>query len=169
MLKANGKYEESNIQLGKFASMRPADNRATAFRANPNYLPKILKKGKKFNVQNLSINSELSDFGGTLLDGKLYITSARNSDRKTYGWNEEPFLDIYTSKVDSLWLYQTPTIIEENINTRYHEGTVNFSPDGNTMYFSRESYYDNVFETDSLSSSIGTKPNSLYDFKPNLS
>jgi outer membrane protein OmpA-like peptidoglycan-associated protein/tetratricopeptide (TPR) repeat protein len=150
MLKANGKYEESNIQLGKFASMRPADNRATAFRANPNYLPKILEKGKKFNVQNLSINSELSDFGGTLLDGKLYITSARNSDRKTYGWNEEPFLDIYTSKVDSLWLYQTPTIIEENINTRYHEGTVSFSPDGNTMYFSRESYYDNVFETDSL-------------------
>jgi outer membrane protein OmpA-like peptidoglycan-associated protein len=130
--------------------MRPADNRATAFRANPNYLPKILEKGKKFNVQNLSINSELSDFGGTLLDGKLYITSARNSDRKTYGWNEEPFLDIYTSKVDSLWLYQTPTIIEENINTRYHEGTVSFSPDGNTMYFSRESYYDNVFETDSL-------------------
>jgi len=150
MLKANGKYEESNTQLEKFASMRPADQRATAYRANPNYLPKILEKGKKFNVQNLSINSDVSDFGGTLQDGKLYITSARNSNRKTYGWNEEPFLDIYTSTVDSDGAFQMPAIIKENINTKYHEGTVSFSPDGNTMYFSRESYYDKVFERDSL-------------------
>ncbi len=150
MLKANGKYEESNTQLERFASMRPADQRATAFRANPNYLPKILDRGKKFNVQNLPINSEVSDFGGTLLDGKLYITSARNSNRKTYGWNEEPFLDIYTASVDSEGAFQTPAIIEENINTKYHEGTVSFSPDGNTMYFSRESYYEKVFQRDSL-------------------
>lgn len=150
MLKANGKYEESNAQLEKFASMRPADHRATAFKANPNYLPKILEKGKKFNVQNLPINSEVSDFGGTLKNGKLYFTSARNSNRKTYGWNEEPFLDIYAATADSEGGFQTPTIIKENINTKYHEGTVSFSPDGNTMYFTRESYYDKVFERDSL-------------------
>jgi outer membrane protein OmpA-like peptidoglycan-associated protein/tetratricopeptide (TPR) repeat protein len=150
MLKANGKYEESNAQLEKFASMRPADHRATAFKANPNYLPKILERGKKFNVQNLPINSEVSDFGGTLKDGKLYFTSARNSNRKTYGWNEEPFLDIYTATADSEGGFQTPAMIKENINTKYHEGTVSFSPDGNTMYFTRESYYDKVFERDSL-------------------
>jgi len=150
MLKANGKYEESNAQLETFASMRPADHRATAFKANPNYLPKILEKGKKFNVQNLPINSEVSDFGGTLKNGKLYFTSARNSNRKTYGWNEEPFLDIYTATADSEGGFQTPAMIKENINTKYHEGTVSFSPDGNTMYFTRESYYDKVFERDSL-------------------
>ena len=130
--------------------MRPADQRAIAFRTNPSYLPKILEKGKKFNIQNLSINSEVSDFGGTLQDGKLYITSARNSKRKTYGWNDEPFLDIYTSTIDSEGAFQVPAIIEKNINTKYHEGTVSFSPDGNTMYFSRESYYEKVFERDSL-------------------
>lgn len=150
MLKANGKYEESNTQLDLFASMRPADHRATAFRENPNYLPKILEKGKRFNVQNLSINSEVSDFGGTLKNGKLYITSARNSNRKTYGWNEEPFLDIYTAYVNDDGEFQTPSIIEQNINTKYHEGTVSFSPDGNTMYFSRESFYEKVYERDSI-------------------
>ena len=150
MLKANGKYEESNAQLGVFASMRPADHRATAFRENPNYLPKILEKGKKFNVQNLAINSEVSDFGGTIKNGKLYITSARNDrdSRKTYGWNEEPFLDIYTSNINMDGDFQTPYIIEENINTKYHEGTVSFSPDGNTMYFSRESFYEKIYERD---------------------
>jgi tetratricopeptide (TPR) repeat protein len=62
MLKANGKYKESNQQMERFASMRPSDDRATEFRKNPDYLPKILEQGKKFNVQNAMFNSEQSDF-----------------------------------------------------------------------------------------------------------
>ena len=43
----------------------------------------FLEKGKKFNIQSLGFNTKYSDFGGTLKDGKLYITSARNTSRKT--------------------------------------------------------------------------------------
>ena len=150
MLKANGKYEESNTQMAKFASMRPADHRAIAFVENPNYLPKILEKGKKFNVQDSGINSAYSDFGGTLQGGQLYIATARNEIGKSYGWNEEPFLDIYVASKNNDGSFQTPTAVEA-VNTKYHEGVVSFSPDGNTMYFSRESFYDKIFERDSLS------------------
>ena len=106
MLKANGKYEESNQQMERFASMRPSDDRASAYRKNPDYLPKILEQGKKFNVQNADFNSEQSDFGGTLQDGKLYIASGRNDSRKTYGWNEQPFLDIYSMTKNQDGSYQ---------------------------------------------------------------
>jgi outer membrane protein OmpA-like peptidoglycan-associated protein/tetratricopeptide (TPR) repeat protein len=150
MLKANGKYEASNIQMAKFASMRPADHRSIAFVDNPNYLPKILEKGKKFNVQELEINSEYSDFGGTLKDGKLYISSSRNESGKKYGWNEEPFLDVFSSTKNNDGSFLTPVAVE-SINTKYHEGIVSFSPDGKTLYFSRESYFDKIFERDSLS------------------
>ena len=150
MLKANGKYEESNTQMAKFASMRPADHRAIAFVENPNYLPKILEKGKKFNVQDAGINSAYSDFGGTLQGGQLYIATARNEIGKSYGWNEEPFLDIYVASKNNDGSFQTPIPVEA-VNTKYHEGVVSFSPDGNTMYFSRESFYDKIFERDSLS------------------
>ncbi|MBC2843997.1 OmpA family protein [Winogradskyella flava] len=162
MLKANGKYKESNEQMEKFASMRPSDNRATAYRKNPDYLPKILEQGKKFNVQNAGFNSEQSDFGGTLHDGKLYITSGRNDSRKTYGWNEEPFLDIYTLTENSDGGYDNPTLVNSYINTRFHEGLVSFAPDGNTMFFSRESYFEKDFEQDSLSR---TRYGQLYLFK----
>ena len=148
MLKANENYEASNIQFAKFASTQLADHRATAFTANPNYLSKILNKGKKFDLQNLPLNSKVSDFGGTLQDGKLYITTARNNNQKAYGWNDQPFLDIYTATVTSDGGFEMPTRIETAINTKYHEGTVSFSPDGNTMYFSRESFYENVYEKD---------------------
>ena len=150
MLKANGKYQESNQQMEKFASMRPSDNRATAFRKNPNYLPRILEQGKKFNVQDAGFNSEQSDFGGTVHDGKLYIASARNDNRRTYGWNEEPFLDIYTMTKNPDGSYANATLMNDKINTRYHEGLVSITPDGNTMYFSRESYFEKDFEKDSI-------------------
>jgi len=162
MLKANGKYEESNQQMDKFATMRPSDDRATAYRDNPNYLPKILEQGKKFNLQNADFNSEQSDFGGTMSDGKLYITSGRNNSRKTYGWNQEPFLDIYTMSKNSDGSYQAAELMNDEINTRYHEGLVSFSPDGSTMYFSRESYFEKDFQKDSLSR---TRFSQLYLFK----
>ncbi|OUS01472.1 cell envelope biogenesis protein OmpA [Flavobacteriales bacterium 33_180_T64] len=150
MLKANGKYEESNVQMAKFAKMRPSDDRAIAFNKNPGYLPKILEKGKKFNIQNLGFNTKYADFGGTLQDGKLYVTSARNTARRTYGWNQEPFLDIYEFSKNDDGTYQAGTLVEDKVNTKYHEGVVSFSPDGKTMYFSRESYFEKEYEKDSV-------------------
>ncbi|AEH01066.1 OmpA/MotB domain protein [Lacinutrix sp. 5H-3-7-4] len=162
MLKANGKYEASNAQMKTFASMRPGDDRSVMFMANPDYLPKILDRGKKFNVQNMDINSAVSDFGGTMQDGKLYITTARNGARKKYGWNEQPFLDIYEFTLAEDGTYQGETMVEDKINTKYHEGVVSFSPDGKTMYFSRESFFENIYEKDSLSN---TKYSVLHLFK----
>jgi outer membrane protein OmpA-like peptidoglycan-associated protein/tetratricopeptide (TPR) repeat protein len=162
MLKANGKYEESNVQMAKFAKMRPSDDRAIAFTKNPDYLPKILEKGKKFNIQNLGFNTKYSDYGGTLKNGKLYITSARNTSRKTYGWNEEPFLDIYELTKSEDGSYQAAALVEDKINTKFHEGDVSFSSDGNTMYFSRESFFEQEFEKDSTSN---TKYSLLHLFK----
>jgi len=150
MLKANGKYEESNVQLAKFAQMRPSDDRAIKYNENPDYLPKILEKGKKFNIQSLGFNTQYADFGGTLKDGKLYITSARNTSRKTYGWNEEPFLDIYEMVKNEDGTYQPAALVEDKVNTKHHEGIVSFSPDGKTMYFSRESFFEKEYEKDSL-------------------
>ncbi len=46
MLKANGKYKESNIWMTKFSEMKPYDSRAVAFRNTPNYIDKIIEKEK---------------------------------------------------------------------------------------------------------------------------
>lgn len=150
MLKANGKYELSNAAMARFAKMRPSDHRAIAFNENPNYIPQILERGKKFRVENLEINSEYSDFGGTLKDGKLYITSARNTTGETYGWNQEPYLDVYVTSKNDEGGYAMPELLKGKINTDYHEGLVSFSPDGKTVYFSRESFFEKEYQRDSI-------------------
>jgi len=161
MLKANGKYDESNKWMKKFADAKPKDDRAKAFKANPDYIPGILEGEKLYDIKSLEFNSEYTDFGGTVKDGNLYFSSARNQSRRDYGWNEEPFLDIYRVAVggDAEGIEAQAV---NGVNTRYHEGLVSFSPDGNTMYFSRESFAEGDFEKNK---EVKTKKSLLYLFK----
>ena len=85
MLKANGKYEESNKQMQKFANLAPSDQRAKTFKENPNYIPKLFDLSKLYDVKAAAINSDKSDFGAVLYNNELYFTSTRNNARKDYG------------------------------------------------------------------------------------
>ncbi|AWH86373.1 cell envelope biogenesis protein OmpA [Flavobacterium album] len=141
MLKAEGKYEEANAQMQKFASMAPGDTRAVEFKKDPNYLPKLRNQAKLFDEKVLDINDKkYGSFGAVLSDDNtLYFTSARNTSRRNYGWSEEPFLDMYTATYNANGTYSEPALLPE-VNSRYHDGPASVTADGNTMYFSSESF-----------------------------
>jgi outer membrane protein OmpA-like peptidoglycan-associated protein len=145
MLKANGKYKEHNEWMAKFAAAKPNDKRAIAFNKNPDYIPQILAKVTKFEVKNSEINTQNSDFGAISVGGTVYFTSTRDGGRK-YGWNDQPYLDIYMASYDGDGELSNAIALSKDINTKYHEGTVSFSPDKKTMYFTRENYYDGKFK-----------------------
>lgn len=147
MLKSNSKYAEANEQMKIFASLIPDDQRAIEFTKNPDYLPQLIDKEKLFDVNKISVNSEKSDFGAVLYNDVLYFASARNENNKKYGWNNEPFLDIYKSTLNADGTYSVPTPVEE-LNTKFHEGSVSITKDGNTIYFSSESFKEKLFEKD---------------------
>ena len=142
MLKADGKYDEANKQMQKFASMSPSDSRAKAFKENPNYVPKLMNKAKQYTVNSSEISSDKSDFGPLLVNNTLYFTSARNEARKTYGWTDEPFLDIYQADYNADGTISNAFPVA-SLNSKWHEGPVTLSADGNTIYFSSESYKEN--------------------------
>ncbi len=143
MLKANGKYPEANDAMTKFAALAPNDQRAQKAN-NKNYLNEILGQSKKFDVKSVPTNSKYSDFGAFLKDQTVYFSSARNTARKTYDWNDQPYLDIYKADFTNGELSATATPVNE-LNTPYHEGPVTISADGITMYFTRDSFYDKKF------------------------
>ena len=147
MLKANGNYVESNKQMQKFAAMQPNDLRAKAFNENPNYIPRLLDKTKSFDLKTLDINSDKSDFGAILHDNSVYFTSARNASKKIYGWTKEPFLDIYKADYNEDGTITNCVPVKE-LNSKYHDGSVTISQDGNTMYFTSDSFRENSFEKD---------------------
>lgn len=141
MLKANGKYEEANIWMDKLALLAPTDVRAMAHKNNPNTVSELLNDEPKFTVKLVEeFNTKLSEFGAVMFDGQVYYASARSGKSKKYGWNQEPYLDIYVSDYDAGTNGLTnETILNKNINTKYNEGTVSFNEDGSIMYFSGES------------------------------
>lgn len=145
MLKSNKKYEAANVQMKTFATMTPNDLRAIEFSKNPNYLPKLIDKVKLFDVSALAINSGRSDFGAVLYNNVLYFASARNESNKKYGWNDEPFLDLYQATLNTDGTYGAATPIVE-LNSKYHEGPLTMTKDGNTIFFSSESFKENQFE-----------------------
>ena len=162
MLKANGKYKESNIWMSKFAEMKPYDTRAISFRNTPNYIDKIIEKGKRFNLQNLEdVNTISSDYGAFTFDNNLYLTSGRkqkgrqNKKYNNYTEDEEYVLDVYKYDViNKVYLNETPL---DDINSKYHEGIIAFSSSGDTMYFARETYYSKSFYKDSIVKNGSTK------------
>ncbi len=162
MLKANGKYKESNIWMSKFAEMKPYDTRAISFRNTPNYIDKIIEKGKRFNLQNLEdVNTISSDYGAFTFDNNLYLTSGRkqkgrqNKKYNNYTEDEEYVLDVYKYDViNKVYLNEIPF---DDINTKYHEGIIAFSSSGDTMYFARETYYSKSFYKDSIVKNGSTK------------
>ena len=139
MLKAEGKYDDANKQMKKFAAAAPSDLRAKAFNENPNYIPSLLDKTKLFDVKSSEISSDKSDFGAVLYNNSLYFTSARNGARKNYGWTEEPFLDIYKADYNTDGTITNATPVTE-LNSKWHDGPITISADGKTAYFASESY-----------------------------
>ena len=108
-------------------------------------LDNILDSEDLFSVKNLQINSEYSDFAPTFYeeDKIVYASSLDSAFFKTrrYKWNEQPYLDLYVAKMneesDEL---NSAVKFSKSINTKYHEAAVAFSPDHNTMYFTRNNF-----------------------------
>jgi outer membrane protein OmpA-like peptidoglycan-associated protein len=147
VLKSNGKYVESNVQMNSFAALVPNDERAKGFNENPKYLADLMDIEKKFVINRISVNSDRSDFGAVLYNDKLYFASARNEDNKIYGWNNEPFLDLYRCTYNADGTYTEPSPLVE-LNTRFHEGPVSITKDGSEIYFSSESFNEKLFVND---------------------
>lgn len=147
MLKANGNYAAANEQMQKFVSLVPNDQRAIAFKENPNYIPRLLDQQKSFEVKLSQINSDKSDFGAVLNGETVYFTSARNSASKQYGWNEEPYLDVYQARFNLDHTISDISLFKE-INSKFHDGPVSITADGKTLYFASNSFRVSSFEKD---------------------
>ncbi|MGO2294860.1 MAG: OmpA family protein [Psychroflexus halocasei] len=170
-LLANEKLDEFKSAMQKFADMKPQDDRAKAFKENPDYVSKLLFMEPKFEVGKSDLSSNVSDFGAYEHDGKLYFVSARNKSRRTYGWNDQPTLDVFVAQ-NVGGTFKDEAGVEGDVNSKFHEGTIAITSDGKTIYFTRNDYVDGDYEKDEeginqLKLFMATKRNNEWvDVKP---
>lgn len=150
MLKAEGNFKEADKQMQQFAQLAPNDQRAKTFKSNPNYLPELKGQSKLYDIAKSDVSSDKIDFGAVLTnDNNVYFASARNTSKRNSNFNEEPYLDIYRATYNANGTISDAVAVD-NLNTRWHDGPVSISSDGNTMYYGSESFNEKEFTKDKV-------------------
>ena len=135
-------YETSRIWLKRFK-----DEGGTLENNNlikdTNFTTAVFNTETVYALEELNINSDLSDFGAFEYDGKLYFASSADKGvlkKSIYAWNDQPFLDVYVVEKSADTIIHHKSKLPGEVNSRFHDGPVIITKDGKTMYFSRNNY-----------------------------
>ncbi|SNR81820.1 Outer membrane protein OmpA [Maribacter sedimenticola] len=144
-LYANGDLDESEKWIKKYKKYNKNDSRVKRFLKDGNLASVVFNSRQRYEVEPVSFNSTDSDFGISRFKGNLYFGSSRRDEvtGDTYGWNDEPWLDLFVVQEDNDM--SMPKRLKGNVNTKFHESSVAFSTDyknDTIMYFTRNNFYD---------------------------
>ena len=145
-LRGMKKYEESQIWLKRYKDSGGVVN-ANDFSKDVNFITSVFGAKQQYFLDRVRFNSKYSDFGAFQHDGKVYFASSRDEGvgiKRVYGWNEQPFLDVYVTDVDSKKNVDFNNKVKGDVNSIYHDGPITITKDGKTMYFSRNNFNKDV-------------------------
>lgn len=141
-LNINYKFDEAIAQYTIFekdyAKTKESKSDAAFFKAQSIYAKELVAAPINVQIQNLgdSINGEYPDFSPVLSadERTIIYTTRRNTST---GGEKTPdgqyFEDIVYALKDDNGKWSSPKPISEYINTNGHEGSINLTPDGQTL------------------------------------
>lgn len=150
-LKSLGKYEASDSWMNKFKEARANDQRAVQFSKNLDYLERIEANSGRYEIQNLGINSAVSDFAPSFYGNDIIFSTARDSgsiSKNIHKWNNGSFLNLYKATQDEQGNFITVDKLSRKLNKKTHESSTAFTKDGQTMYFTRNNSNNGKFSRD---------------------
>jgi outer membrane protein OmpA-like peptidoglycan-associated protein len=150
-LRAQAKYADSDVWMKKFNTKNVADTRGADFVEKQSELSQLTLASSRYQIKNLEkINTKYSDYGASYYQDKIIFASAKKQGKllkRTYAWNKEPFLDFYLATPNKEGALEEITNFSEKVNSKYHESNASFSPDGQTIYFTRNNYTKGKYKT----------------------
>lgn len=143
-LKSLGKYDESDALLKDYVAKGGKGLVIKSYEDDPNYLKSTVFKTRDFIIDKVAINSSSSDFGPAFYgkDKIVYATAGNTTGAKINEWTQEPCLDLFIADRGPNGELSNPMKLGGDINTEYNESTAVFSKDGNTIYFTRNTFLD---------------------------
>lgn len=143
-LKSAQRYDESDEMMLEFEKIKGEDSRVNLFKGERNYLELIELQSGRFSLENIDVNSPLSDFSPTVYQNRLVFASNRetgSSVKRVHEWNKQPYLDLYEVVIDSTENISGDVVsLPKIINSKFHESSATFTKDGLTIYFTRNNY-----------------------------
>ncbi|MCF6347982.1 MAG: OmpA family protein [Flavobacteriaceae bacterium] len=111
-------------------------------------------KAAEYSVKNLSANTKYSDFGTTYMgkDKIVFSSSRKTSGISNKKWkdNDQPFLDLYIGNVSESGEVKNVKPFSTDVNSKYHDAFVAFSPDLKEVYFTSNNYLNGKLKSENL-------------------
>ncbi len=165
-LKSIGQYKAAGLYMEMFAQLRPEDYRAQLFVENKDYLEEIEKQSGRYEIRNLSFNSNASDFGTALYGDKVIYSSSKVVDETSeniHEWNKESYLDFFVGAYnpDNGEIYGIKKW-ESTFNSNLHESTPVFTKDRKTVYFTRNNLENRGVQEETAENKVITNKLKIY-------
>ncbi|NNK17719.1 MAG: cell envelope biogenesis protein OmpA, partial [Maribacter sp.] len=150
-LKGTGKYARAKRLMRLYNRKMKNPSASVSDKNAENALPtevildELRNTTHDFDVLNLAINSKYSEFSPMFHNEDQIVYASSNDtsifNTRRYKWNDQPYLDLYVAKINEESQELRDAIkFSRKVNTKYHEASVTFSPDNETMYFTRNNY-----------------------------
>jgi outer membrane protein OmpA-like peptidoglycan-associated protein len=152
VLKQNGKLQEAADVYEEIYQQYPENAIAKKYHEHPNWVKSLLRDSTRFNLEIAGINSQYSDFAPVFMDDQVLFSSSRREGKgqtRSYNWNDQSYLNIFTSDIRTDSLLENPDVLRNDVNTRFHEGTVSYDPNEDKLYITRNNFIDGKLEKDS--------------------
>lgn len=145
-LRANGNYKTALEWYGDHTVVVPDDPRSKAYLRDPGFIDRVMADSTRGLVRTVPINSPQADLGMSVMEELLLFSSARGEGaggRRTYAWDEEYYLNLFSALLKGETA-EEPMVMRNDVNSRYHDGTLSYDAKGKRMYFTRNNAYYGV-------------------------
>lgn len=136
-LMESGRYDEAKKYMDEYT----ADNRGQVFSKAISNLKAYSKNEDAYRVLPEVFNSPDNDFAAVLFNGTTIVfTSSRTKTRwinRKHGWTGHNYTNLYSTEIGSKGKYLKPRIFMKDLKSKYNDGPVCFSKDGQTVFFTR--------------------------------
>lgn len=142
-LKATGDYDEANKVISDYLVSVNNEKALDDFKKGIVTIENVSAIGNRFEIKNLGINTENSEFGAVKQGENLIFSGVKNKSGlfgKMYKWNDEGYLDLMLVSLKNSNRNDSIIPFSKELNTGMHEANAVFTKDGKTVYFTRNNY-----------------------------
>ncbi|MFT6726158.1 MAG: outer membrane protein OmpA-like peptidoglycan-associated protein [Flavobacteriales bacterium] len=144
MLKLNGNYEKAIDVYRGYAELKPEDKSVRSYIDQPGWLNILTRDSANYTLTNSAVNTEGSDFAPAFIDNEIFFSSSRaegKGKRNIYAWNDQSYLNLYSAQLGADSTLDSPAVLKNKANSRFHEGTATYDANNKRLYFTRN-YFD---------------------------
>lgn len=138
-----GKYRDAEKSYLAHLVLYPDDEQAQTGLASCQQAAAWKEAGSRYEVKRFPLaNSRRADFSPAIWGDKDDVLYWTSSNDKSTGDEKSPitgtkYCDVWSLRRDESGKWGRAQVVEGSLNSEADEGTPSFSPDGNTMYFSK--------------------------------